>query len=130
MIEPRERHPVRRVVQKDRDGCGVACVAMLAGVTYKRAKDVMFGNDSVSLTSTADLYNALKIFRKRPLGKRLIPLRTRSYRDLDANALLKIARPGKSWWHWIVWDARRKEFLDPDTPSLRRHRVISYLLVR
>ena len=121
---------MKRVVQKDRDGCGVACVAMLAGVTYKQAKDVMFGDDSVSLTSTADLYYALKLFGKRPLGKRLIPLGTRRYRDLHANALLKVGKPGKSWWHWIVWDARRKGFLDPNTPSVRRPRVTSYLYVR
>lgn len=123
-------NPVRRVVQKDRDGCGVACVAMLAGVTYRQAKDVMFGDDSVSLTSTADLYNALKVLRKRPSGKRLVPLRTQSYRDLDTNALLKVGRPGKSWWHWIVWDAKRKKFLDPNTPSIRRPRVTSFLYVR
>lgn len=121
---------MRRIVQKDKDGCGVACVAMLAGVTYKEAKDLMFGAESVAMTSTADLCSALKILRKRPSGKRLIPLRTRNFRALKSNALLKVARPGKSWWHWIVWDAKRKGFLDPHTPSVRRPKVTSYLTVR
>ena len=29
---------IRRIVQKDHTGCGIACVAMLSGTTYLQAK--------------------------------------------------------------------------------------------
>lgn len=36
---------IRRVHQRDIYGCGVACVAMLAGVSYNHAKKAIFGDD-------------------------------------------------------------------------------------
>jgi hypothetical protein len=37
---------MRRVVQKDEMGCGVACVAMLAGVHYREALEVFDNQES------------------------------------------------------------------------------------
>jgi hypothetical protein len=115
-------------MQKDEDGCGVACVAMLAGISYSQARSIMFGSEPVGLTSTSGLIDALVRLGRRPFNKRLSPLRGRNYRELKSDALLKVIRPGKWWFHWIVWDAKRERHLDPKQPAVKRPNVSSYLL--
>jgi len=39
MFGSAEEHTMRLVHQNDEDGCGIACVAMAAGTTYKKARD-------------------------------------------------------------------------------------------
>jgi hypothetical protein len=119
---------MRRVAQLDENGCGVACVAILAGITYSQARRQMFGREAGSFTETGDPRNAL---RKRgiPVGNRLVPLRTRNYMDLRHHAILKV-NVHPNWWLWVVWDAGRRKPIDPRRPPYRRIRAVSFLKVQ
>ena len=89
----------------------------------------MFSTGRVRPTRTNDLRLALISFGLTP-GPRLIPLRTRCYRDLSCDAILKVwpRRDGRDW-HWVVWDARRRRVLDSLPEPYKHIRAISYLPV-
>ena len=134
--EPRSRHmkerdgPLKRVVQQDRHGSGVACVAMLAGKSYGAVAKEMFSNGAVPGTETADLRKALAVHGLE-LAHHSVPFRSTSYEDLKDTAILKAnPRRGGAEWHWVVWDAGRRRLLDPRDPPYKRIRACSYLTVR
>lgn len=110
-------------------GCGVACVAMVAGVGYWTACDAIFGPEPPQRHSTrvADLRRGLKRLGIA-LTDRLSPLGGRSLSDLATNAIVKV-NPRQDGWHWVVWDAGRRRLLDPRQPTYQRYRVISFLQV-
>src|SRR5438067_6614428 len=81
---------LRRIIQQDETGCGVACVAIFANVGYDDARKVMFGRARGTYTSTADLRRALCRFGFKP-ARRLIPFGRRGrYTDLREDAVLKL----------------------------------------
>ena len=92
---------MRRVIQTTAEDCGAACVAMLAGVSLKKAYNAVYGELSGGLTYTRDLRDALRQLGRRP-ASRLRPLRTRRYQDIKGCALLKVNARGTEW-HWVVW---------------------------
>ena len=62
-----ERHKlIRRIVQQDSFGSGIACVAMLTGKSYRSVAKEMFPDGVVSGTNTGDLRRALAA--SRPQG--------------------------------------------------------------
>ena len=125
---------MRQIKQKDAWGCGVACVAMVAGVDYLAAKAVVHGKRGVDGTWTRDLIVALEHF-DITVGNRLIPFGNRNFRDLKIDAIMKVGLKKSGAWHWVVWDLANGSIRDPhDGPSEwrnsnRRPRPISYLPV-
>lgn len=123
---------MRLVRQRDKDGCGIACVATLGGLPYRRARIELFrrtGPRNSSLTNTGDLRRALKK-RGFRVSRRLKPLYRRQLIDLKANAILKVNPKPNGSWHWVIWDAKRRQILDPEGHRKRPYRYVSYLLVR
>jgi ABC-type bacteriocin/lantibiotic exporter with double-glycine peptidase domain len=115
--------------QKRDDDCGIACVAMLAGVTYERAKSKIFGDRDIELTQAPMLRDALRELGRKP-ARGVVPLRGRDYRTLEHPALLKVnPRKGGMEWHWVVWTGSR--ILDPKNPpyTLSWLRPVGYLRV-
>lgn len=110
-------------------GCGVACVAMVAGVGYWTACEAIFGPEPPlrHRTHTADLRRGLKRLGI-DTADRLSPLGDRSLSDLAASAIVK-ANPRQDGWHWVVWDAGRRRLLDPRQPTYQRYWVVSFLQV-
>ena len=128
-VKKRDR-PMERVVQQDRYGCGIACVAMLAGESYRAVREEMFPSRTVSNTNTGDLRRVLAVYGLK-LAHHLVPFRSTAYEDLTDNSILKVnPRRGGAEWHWVVWDAERRRLLDPKDPPYQRFRAISYLKVR
>ena len=119
---------MRRIVQKDDVGCGVACVSMLTGQSYAAVRRSMFPTGESIGTKTKDLRKALRTFGC-DVGERLNPLRTRHYSKLQFDAILKVWPKKNGTWHWVVWDAGAKRILDPLEPPYKRIRAISYLRV-
>ena len=120
---------MRRIIQKDEVGCGVACVSMLTGQSYAAVRQSMFPTGECVRTRSRDLRKALRTFGY-DVGKRLNPLRTRHYSNLEFDAILKVWPKKDGTWHWVVWDARARRILDPLEPPYKRIRAISYLRVR
>jgi hypothetical protein len=122
---------MKRITQFDDDGCGVACVAMIAGVSYRRALRAMYGDKPLIKTVTGDLRRGLHALGIE-CGTRLVRSTTpRHYRNLREDAVLKTRTRSDGDWHWIVWDAKRKLVIDPERKENRyvRPPITSYLLV-
>ena len=119
---------MKRVAQLDPNGCGVACVAMLAGVSYRSACALMFPDKRGNYTSHAQLRKALRRYGIG-LGKR-VSLSGQRLNDLTVDGILsaRIFWKGDDWSHWIVWDARRQALLDPydEQISLRLTRLVGF----
>ena len=121
---------MKRIAQQDPHGAGVACVAMLAGRSYGAVAKEMFPDGAVSGTDAGELRKALVACGLEP-ARHLVPFRSKKYRDLEDNAILKAnPRRGGAEWHWVVWDAERRCLLDPRDPPYKRIRACSYLRVR
>lgn len=129
-----------RVKQEHRKGCGLACIAALAGKRYAtvHAKAITiredlsegFGKRRDFSTSPRDLRKLAKEF-KFCLGRKVQfpdpkPMNlenfTRFMNDLklDCHAVLAINRRKSGDWHWVVWDHERRRVLDPKEPPYRR----------
>lgn len=117
---------MRRVRQLDDNGCGIACVAMIAGITYTEARKQMFGNKPLTYTKSKELQKALRRHGIRIDG-RLRPLGKRNYKTLARPAILKVRWTKSGPFHWVVWDIRRRRVLDPLEPPYTRFRVTSFL---
>jgi hypothetical protein len=106
---------MRRIRQRGEDGCGIACVAMVADITYACAKERMPGQE-VNGTSSSQLRAALKScgFKTR----RLKPIRGLDYKSFKFNAVLQGFLEGDHELHLVVWDSKRKRILDPYEPSM------------
>lgn len=123
----RRARPLQRVVQKTGTSCGVACVAMLARLSFRDAKGLVSlvlkkdwdqGNHR---TYASDLRAMLK-----PLGWRLgRQVKCRTWRKVPPGALVAVQRKlPKNDWHWVVSgkDAKGNFFLDPrkNVKAIRR----------
>lgn len=127
---------MKLVIQEDDWGCGIACLAMVANVTYTEAREHLIGNREVAAAMiSAKLKNGLEFFGVQHSGS-FKSLGSRNYKDLPSHAIVQWLptkkRPHENWYHWTVWDAERKVNLDP-APELASEVAIypsSFLLVR
>src|SRR5689334_19055470 len=94
------------VTQSDLTGCGIACVAMVLGMSYRGAKRLIFGNVDWRPhfgTTTKNLANAL---RQRGLAvrDRLTACRG-NWPDLPNLCIVKVRPPGcrRKEWHWVLY---------------------------
>lgn len=103
---------MKKVSQKRRTDCGVACVAMISGTKYEVAKKAM-GEAAARRTQVADLRRALKKLGY-DLGHRSVSVTYDKLKTLSFDCILK-TKPGRisGNWHWMVWDHRAKAILDP-----------------
>ena len=127
---------MKRVSQEHHNGCGIACVAMIAGVTYGEAQTAIFGKRRVRVKRTRARH-LQKAFRKLGIdSSKLIELSQHlNYKNLKRDAILKVKslRSKGRMWHWIVWDAKREAFIDPVKRKRDRYvrpPVRAYLKIR
>lgn len=120
---------MKRVIQRNEHGCGVACVAMIASVSYRRALRAVFGKNPPPehSTETQDIKSALRKLDVKT-ASRLMPFRGKRPADLKGQAILYVNDRIDSG-HWIVWDYARQCLLDPYEPPHKRYRYCSYLYV-
>ncbi len=109
------------VKQKRETDCGVAALAMLAGVTYEDAMGALFDKrPKRSFRTKPDQMRAAALKFGVVLSKRRI-------RCVYPDRLARDALIWSKWggdWHWVVWDSTGKQLLDPlDRP--RKVRPIS-----
>lgn len=111
-----------RIVQEDDAGCGIACVAMVTGKTYRQAKRfflerIFLPTDRKPHTRHYQLRRAL-----RKLGiateKRLF----RKWRSIETLSVVPINRRSDTGWHWVVFvpNGARPYILDPMPGKGRR----------
>ncbi|MDD4913360.1 MAG: hypothetical protein PHP57_13795 [Sideroxydans sp.] len=122
---------VRRIRQRYKSDCGVACVAMVANVTYRRAFEV-FGFDDVKsfYTSHNNLEAALIELGCQVQRKKFV-----TWDEVAGSAIIPVNhRRKRQNFHWVVFD--RQAVLDPNPHrpprqrSFERYRASGwYLLV-
>jgi hypothetical protein len=115
---------VERVVQEDGTGCGLACVAMIAGATYAEVRTLAI--ESLGFDPAGPFYTYLDDLRYM-LGwygfglRRWTPFK--SYALLSPMCILEIDRPGRHS-HWVlnVKCGLDRYVLDPSPGVKTRHR--------
>lgn len=130
---------MKRVKQKDRTGCGIACVAMLANKTYSQVKKKMKSLDcfkghrkNVFLTDYPDLKKALKAYKIKSSKV----CNKKSWKSTRKNAIVAINYNKKrDEWHWVVYDKKKECVIDPRTKkpyrktSDKRMRIKSWVYI-
>ena len=119
---------MRLVTQKGDDGeegCGAACVAMIAGVTYDEARARLPAHCDTRGTTSEELRAALltsgiETEERRPIG-------SADHTSFDFDAVLR-GKLDKKHEHWAVWEAKRVRVLDPYKPG-GAFRCTSYVKV-
>jgi len=115
---------MRRIIQKDDCGCGAACIAMLAGITYNQAAKSLYGEEEVDYTKTSEIRITLQTYGLTLAKKRVPFLRGKtatglhraiqeSKIELSFNAIVSTRPRRDGNWHWVVWDSKRQRILDP-----------------
>lgn len=122
--------PIQRVVQTTGTSCGVACVAMLARLSFRDAKSLVSlvlkkdWNQGNHRTHASDLRAMLK-----PVGWRLgRQVKCRTWRKVPPEALVAVQRKlPKNEWHWVVSgvDDAGPYFFDPrkNVKAIRRREL-------
>ncbi|HEX8300434.1 hypothetical protein [Sphingomonas sp.] len=113
---------MQTVFQTDEYGCGAACLAMLADISYSEARKRLFGRGrpSSSGVTRAPLISALRGYGLEvgASGR----LKAGAVVNLRDNALLygkilptrgMIDPTQNTYGHWLVWDAEQKVVRDP-----------------
>ena len=118
----RRKTVMKRIIQKDSSGCGLACIAMIAGISYRQvrkwstkigcSKDGHFDTDASDLRELASCSKIALASRKRQF---------RSWDKIPHKSIVAINYMEKTdSWHWVVFarDGDRKYVLDPK-PSIK-----------
>src|SRR5664280_55105 len=100
---------MRRVRQKGEEGCGIACVAMVARTTYKKAKEKLGGYWESEGTTKKQMLKGLRCYGIIP--SKPTPIARKDYEEFKFDAVLLGYLQGKM--HWTVWDSKRETLLDP-----------------
>ena len=118
---------MRLVKQRTKNDCGIAALAMIAGVEYAIAHAALFGPDHEGPTWTDkdDMIRGAAILGVT-LSDRLV--RCVHPENLNCDALVRTNPLATGNWHWVVWDSGRRKILDP-LPYKRGLSPISQLTV-
>lgn len=109
---------MKRVVQQDSTGCGIACIAMLAGKTYAEVRKYALKTLSLDecgpfYTNTNDL---VKLGNQYELNVGVRRRKFKSFDILPDKAILAINyKENTNTWHWVVFHRTSSEqyVLDP-----------------
>jgi ABC-type bacteriocin/lantibiotic exporter with double-glycine peptidase domain len=111
---------MKLVIQKEKTGCGIASVAMLAGISYSKAKGIaeeigVYSDDS-ELCSDSSYVIKLCQKLKIKISKDQTPFK--DWSSLPDRALLAIKWHQinrKAFWHWSIFvrDQGEETVLDP-----------------
>jgi uncharacterized protein (UPF0128 family) len=118
---------MRTVYQLDDVGCGIACVAMICGVTYKKARQVLFGKSTVKRTSSGKLFKAIQTLGRKPTAQRMRSLKDINLGDLAYDCLVGCTLNGDR--HWVVWDATKRKVRDPYKGG-GKLKIIKYTVIK
>ena len=120
---------MRRLQQlsSDKLDCGVACVAMVADVTYRAAFNALrFGLRATTFSTThADIIRGL---RKLGWSAQKVPFE--GLRAITGRAIVKVNPYGKGRWHWIVFSSEGRVPYVYDPNPLRQGRITDFRGIR
>jgi ABC-type bacteriocin/lantibiotic exporter with double-glycine peptidase domain len=119
---------MRLVYQNREEGCGIACVAMVANTNYKKAKDKLAKSGETSWeskgTTKKQMLRGLRIYGIATGQPKRIG--SKGYRKLDFDAVLLGFLDNEL--HWTVWDSKSGKLLDPYRPK-QKFRCTSFIRI-
>ncbi|MDO8908424.1 MAG: cysteine peptidase family C39 domain-containing protein [Pseudohongiella sp.] len=96
---------LKRVIQKDSTGCGIACVAMIAGISYGEAKRTAIAHGIVKkrppyYTTSGELTELLRKFHRGATKGRKLS----KWESLDRLSIVGINFSSThGTWHWVIY---------------------------
>lgn len=108
---------IKRILQEDATGCGLACVAMIVGKTYAEVKKMALDNGILEekrtfYTISSDLINLLDCFNfKAQRGRKV-----NHWSSVQTVSIVAINfRESNKSWHWVVYvpDENQGYVIDP-----------------
>ncbi len=110
----------RFVIQEEASGCGIVCAAVLAGVSYARAKEVAasLGISASDQALWSDTRHVRRLLRELGIATGTTETPFTSWQQLPDQALLATKwrlEKGAPCWHWVVFVRNRNQarVLDP-----------------
>lgn len=116
---------MRLIKQVKGDGCGIACLAMIADKSYSEIKG-KYPQWEPDGTTKREMLKALRKCKIKAEDPKRI--RNKDYKNFDFDAVLHGYCDGEL--HWVVWDAGRQRTLDPyrdEDGQERPFRCTSYI---
>ncbi|ACE83010.1 cysteine peptidase family C39 domain-containing protein [Cellvibrio japonicus] len=115
------------IKQQDKTGCGLACVAMLAGIEYGRIKSIAQKHGFLVKSKNGEFYTSsshLRCISDKVQSIEVVSLRRIKFSKIDELpdlAILSIDNLGvKNKWHWVVFERKRDGSVyiyDPEIPK-------------
>ena len=118
---------VKPVVQLERTGCGIASVAVLAGVSYRHAQRManrlgIFAEDCRLWSQTHPVRTLLKQYRIDASGNEFPFVSWSALPDLALLAVKWHRQGGRAFWHWVVFVRERdRAYVLDSKPALKAH---------
>jgi ABC-type bacteriocin/lantibiotic exporter with double-glycine peptidase domain len=102
------------VKQLDRNGCSLACTAMIAGTSYEDIKKNIYRKTS----------HNIKKYLNSEFNIKSRFIKFNKLKDLKNDCMLIVVRMDSdigegSSCHAVVYDSNKKEILDPDTSNIK-----------
>ena len=100
---------MKYVKQDDGPTCGIACYAMITGITFDQAYKKIKKRMNKHGLKTIDIVNTLRTDHYKIIGSgRLRPVGNKTWNDLPKIALVKVRPEGcpMHHWHWVVWNGK------------------------
>src|SRR5437868_4003330 len=99
---------MKPIVQQERTGCGIASAAMIAGVSYQKAKSIAatLGIHSADENLWSDTAHVRTLLNRLGFETRRSEVPFRDWDRLPNLALLAIKWhrvKGRAFWHWVVF---------------------------
>ena len=118
---------IKRILQEDATGCGLACIAMIVGETYAEVKKIALDNEILEekrtfYTTSSDLITILDHFHVKAKKGRKVS----HWPSVQTLSIVAINyKENNDSWHWVVYvpDENQGYVLDPHKKIKNDQRV-------
>ena len=107
---------MKLIKQKHKDGCGVACFAMLADISYNKAMRILHPWRLPFTKANTNNRHFVRTFVKLGWKWTCSTDGNVDITKIDNKAMLVIANSDKTY-HGVIWDPETKTVLDPQEPQ-------------
>ena len=119
---------MQAVIQEDPTGCGVACCAALAGVSYQETKKLAnsLGVFTTDLSLWSEIEPIRKILSSLNFTSSSSQTQFSSWNDLPDLALLAVKwhiYQGRPCWHWVIFVREEQSVYVLDSNARLKHNV-------
>lgn len=116
---------IRLVPQRHTTDCGVACVAMIAGVSYQQAFNAIGFSEVHKQFYTTHTCLTIAL---RKLGAHVRWKKFRSWHDIPGPAIVAVNHRRKCRkFHWVLYDGKR--IIDPECKDRSRYCASGFYLL-